>query len=113
MASRSGSLYAGTSLTLTCTTTLDDSVDDGEVVNTVWTGPDGTTLSNGGRLTITDAMDSEAPYNSMIVYSPLDDMTDTGVHSCQVTVNPGAGRGSFVTASTAVTDELSLTVLCE
>ena len=39
MASRSDPLYAGTPLTLTCTTTLDDSVDDGEVVNTVWTGP--------------------------------------------------------------------------
>ena len=58
-------------------------------------------------------MDSEAPYNSMIVYSPLDDMTDTGNHSCQVTVNPGAGRESSVTASDAVTRQLSITVLRE
>ena len=112
MASLSEPLYAGTSLTLTCNTKLDGSVDNGEVVNTVWTGPDGTTLSDGGRLTITDAMDSVAPYNSMIVYSPLN-LSDSGMHSCQVTVNPGAGRGRFVTASDPETDELYLTVLCE
>ena len=33
------SLYIGSSLTLTCTVTLDPSVDNNETVSTLWSGP--------------------------------------------------------------------------
>ena len=99
MASRSGTLYAGTSLTLTCTTTLDDSVDDGEVVNTVWTGPG---LSSD-RVT---AMDEELDFSVL-------DEDDDGTYTCEVTVTPRSGRESSVSASPSITRQQEVSVLGE
>ena len=89
-ASQSGSLSAGTPLTLTCTTTLSKFVDDGEEVNTVWTGP---ALSSGSRINITNTEDSTPPhYASELTISPLDARMDSGEYNCSVTVKSHSGR---------------------
>ena len=112
-ANQSGSLSAGTPLTLTCTTTLSQYVDDGEVVNTVWTGPAMTKLSSGPRINITNAVDSTPPYVSELTISPLDAAVDNGGYSCTVTVIPRSGRESFVSASTMVSQEQTVKVIGE
>ena len=112
-ASRSGSLSAGTPLTLTCTTTLSQYVDDGEEVNTVWTGPAMTELSSVSRITITNAVDSIPPYVSELTISPLDAAVDNGEHSCTVTVIPRSGQESDVSASAMVVQEQILDVIGE
>ena len=103
-ASRSGSLSAGTPLTLTCTTILSQFVDDGEEVNTVWTGPAMTELSSGPQTNITNAVDFTPPYVSELTISPLNDAVDNGNHSCTVTITPRSGRENALTASTPVTE---------
>ena len=99
IASRSDPLYAGTPLNLTCTTTLDDSVNDGEVVNTVWTGPG---LSSN-RTMVTD---NELEFRVL-------DRSDNGTYTCEVTVTPCSDRESSVSASPAVSRQYGITVLGE
>ena len=101
---QTGSLSAGTPLTLTCTTTLSSSVNDGEVVNTVWTGPDMTEMSSGSRVTVSGAVDSTPPYVSELTISPLGE-NDSGDYNCTVMVVPRAGRESVATDSAAVSQE--------
>ena len=110
-ASQSGSLSAGTPLTLTCTTTLSQYVNDGEEVNTVWTGPAMTELSSWPRINITNAVDSTPAYVSELTISPLDAAMDNGTHSCTVTVTPRSGRESFVSASTILSQEQTVEVM--
>ena len=110
-ASQNGSLSAGTSLTLSCTTTLSQFVNDGEEVNTVWTGPAMNELSSGLRISITNAVDSTLPYVSELSISTLDAAVDNGTHSCTVTVTPGFGRESFVSASTILSQEQTVEVM--
>ena len=106
-ASQTGSLSAGTPLTLTCTTTLSPSVNE-EVVNTVWTGPDMTELSSGSRVTISGAVDSTSPYVSELTISPLAE-SDSGGYTCTVMVVPRAGEEN-VLGSEAVFQERTVTV---
>ena len=84
-------------------------MNDGEVVNTVWTGPDMTELSSGSRVTISGAMDSTPPYVSELTISPLDE-SDSGGYTCTVMVVPRDGRESVVTASAAISQELIILV---
>ena len=112
-ANRSGTLSAGTPLTLTCTTTLSQLVDDGEEVNIVWTGPDIKELSSGPRINITNAVNSTPPYVSELTISPLDAAVDSGGYNCTVTVTPRSGRESFVSASTIESREQTVKVIGE
>ena len=112
-ASRNGTLSAGTPLTLTCTTTLSQLVDDGEEVNIVWTGPDITELSSGPRINITNAVISTPTYVSELTINPLDAAVDNGGYSCTVTVTPRSGRESFVSASTIASREQTVKVIGE
>ena len=111
--SRSGPLSAGTPLTLTCNTTLNQYVDDGEEVNTVWTGPAMTELSSRPRINITNAVDSTLPYVSELTISSLDAAADNGEHSCTVTVTPRSGRESVISASATVSLEHTVNVMGE
>ena len=78
--SRSGPLYAGTSLGITCTVTLDGGVDNRENVSVEWSGP------QTGRHTATPTViesDSSRVYSFTI--SPLA-VGDNGTVNCTATI---------------------------
>ena len=92
-----GTLYAGTGLTLTCTGTLDSSVDNDEHVSIDWS------RIPGGRSTVSPAMRvSDSSYTGSLTISPLADQDDDGTYTCTVTVTGGANV-QLATASDAVT----------
>ena len=97
--SNTGTLYAGTSFTLTCTVILDSSVDNSERVVTRWS--DIRSIPSD-RYSVTDAIrKSGSIYSGSLTISPLADQDD-GTYTCTVTVTGGANIQS-ATASDAVT----------
>ena len=103
--SRTGPLYAGTGLTLTCTVTLDSNVDSGESVETSWNG---TRAIPGERYSVTDASGSGGSYTGSLTISPLADQ-DNGTYTCTVTVT----GGSNVLQATASGGIIIITVMGE
>ena len=98
-ADNTGTLYAGTSFTLTCTVILDSSVDNSERIVTQWS--DIRSIPNY-RYSVTDAIRKSASiYSGSLTISPLADQDD-GTYTCTVTVTGGANVQS-ATASDAVT----------
>ena len=83
--SRTAPLYAGTSLTLTCTVTLDPNVDNGENITTEWSGPRDI---SGERYSVTAASGSGSAYTGSLTISPLADQDD-GTYTCTGTVTGG------------------------
>ena len=83
--SRTAPLYAGTSLTLTCTVTLDPNVDNGERVMTEWSDPRDI---SGERYSVTAAGGSGGTYTGSLTISPLTDQDD-GTYTCTGTVTGG------------------------
>ena len=83
--SHTAPLYAGTSLTLTCTVTLVSNVDNGERVMTEWSGPRDI---SGERHSETDASGSGSTYTGSLTISPLADQDD-GTYTCTGTVTGG------------------------
>ena len=69
-------LYAGSSLTLTCTETLDPNVNNDETITIEWMGPRDI---NGERYTIS---------HDSLTISPLTE-EDDGTYTCNVTVTGG------------------------
>ena len=99
--SRSAPLYAGTSLTLTCTVTLDSNVNNYERVVTEWSGPQSIP---GDRYPVTPAMrESDSSYTGSLTISPLADQNDDDTYTCTVTVTGG-------TQSVTTSDDVSITV---
>ena len=101
---RSGDLYAGTILTLTCTVTLDSNVDSGESVETSWIGLQDIPEQ---RYSVTGASGSGDSYTDSLTISPLADQDD-GIYTCTVTVT----GGSNVLQATA-SDDITITVIGE
>ena len=83
--SHTAPLYVGTSLTLTCTVTLDPNVDNGENITTEWSGPKDI---SGGRYAVTAASGSGSTYTGSLTISPLADQDD-GTYTCTGTVTGG------------------------
>ena len=83
--SHTAPLYAGTSLTLTCTVTLDPNVDNGESVMTEWSGP---REISGESYSVTASSGSRSTYTGSLTISPLDDQDD-GTYTCTGTVTGG------------------------
>ena len=100
--SNTGTLYAGTSLTLTCTVTLDSNVDSGESVETSWSGLQDIPEQ---RYSVTGASGSGGSYSHSLTISPLADQDD-GTYTCTVTVT----GGSNVLQATA-SDDIIITVM--
>ena len=98
--SRSAPLYAGTSLTLTCTVTLDPNVNNNESVMTEWSGPQSIP---GDRYSVTAMRESDSSFTGSLTISPLADQNDVNTYTCTVTVT---GRTQSVTAS----DDVTITV---
>ena len=95
-----GTLYAGTGLTLTCTVTLDSSVDNSEHVGIDWSRilEERSTVSPVMRV-------SDSDYTGSLTISPLADQDDDGTYTCTATVT----GGTTATAS----DEVTITVMGE
>ena len=103
--SRSAPLYAGTSLTLTCTVTLDPNVNNNERVMTEWSGPQSIP---GDRYSVTPAMRarSSSSYTGSLTISPLADQNDDDTYTCTVTVIGGANVQPLTNS-----DDVTITVL--
>ena len=71
-------LYAGSSLTLTCTVTLDPNVDNNENVTTSWSDPSGIT---GEKFLVTATNGSGSTYISHLTITALADQ-DNGTYIC-------------------------------
>ena len=100
--SHTAPLYAGTSLTLTCTVTLDPNVNNNERVVTEWKGP----RQIGDRYSVTPAKkESDSSYNGSLVIRLLT-VQDGGMYSCIARVS----GGNNVEAVTA-TDSVFITVM--
>ena len=82
--SRSGPLYTGTGLTITCTVTVDPSVNSGETVSTNWIGVGNIPPERYNITPATSHSDSDT-YSGSLTISPLA-ITDTGTFTCTGTV---------------------------
>ena len=79
--SRTGPLYAGTDLTISCTVTLDQSVNNNETVSIHWN------VEMGDHYLISDVKEvSENNYSSSLTISPLTDQ-DSNTYICDGTVS--------------------------
>ena len=85
--SRTTPLYAGTSVTLTCTMTLHPNVDNGESVMMVWNSP-------GSQYSDTGLHRSGKIYTRNITISPLL-IRHSGRYLCSVTVNHVTSTGAI------------------
>ena len=109
---RTGVLYAGTPLTLTCSIQLNPAVDTTVVVNRMWSGPGSHTVSNSSRVTVSNLAERSAIlYESTIEFSSLS-TTDSGNYECEATVTPDP-QSQFVNKSRANSDTHSVTVCGE
>ena len=107
-----GTLYAGTTLTFTCTIELDDQVDTGVMVTVDWTGPDGLMLNNA-RISITEASLTGPPYESRVMFDPLSDgPEDGGTYTCMATVSPVEKEEYILTGSNDNTVSIDITGNC-
>ena len=101
---RTGPLYAGTGLTLTCTMTLHPNVDSNVSVNMVWTGP---STSNWYSLTSLHMLGRS--YTRNLTISPLV-TTDSGQYQCSVIIT----RRSSETFNQAINySAISITIVCK
>ena len=94
----SGVIIAGSSPTLTCTVELSPAVDVQVTVNTVWTGPDGVTLTPTNPV-----MESPARYTSTVMVNAA----RSGDYTCQATVSSSS---QFVTGSGMMSGTTTITV---
>ena len=75
-----GTVYAGASITLTCTVELSPSVDVPVTVNTVWTGPGMTSFTPTNP--VTTMMENQTRYTSTVTV----DAARSGDYICQAIV---------------------------
>ena len=100
--SHTAPLYAGTGLTLTCKVTLDPHMDNGERVQTEWSGLQDIPEE---RYSVTGACGSGSTYTDSLTIIPLTDQDD-GTYTCAVTVT-GERNVKQATAS----DDVNITVM--
>ena len=86
-ANRTAPLYAGTGLTLTCTVSLDSSVNTVVNVSVTWTGP---RTIPGEWYSVMEASGSGGTYTGSLTISPLAEGQDDGQYTCRVTVSGGS-----------------------
>ena len=90
----SGSLYEGTSQTLTCTVTLLEAVDTDVTVGVVWRLTN-TPVVPSNRVEISPVSSTRSPFTSTLTLSPLS-MYDAGQLSCEAAADSSS---QFITAS--------------
>ena len=104
-------LYEGTPVNLTCTATIDTTIVNTNVtVSSMWIAPNGeqlTSSSSNDRITIVDMLQS-APYTSVLMFDPADDM-DTGDYQCNITVVQNNNQTLILPSMSNVTGNLNIT----
>ena len=109
---RTGVLYAGTPLTLTCSIQLNQAVDTTVMVTRMWSGPGSQAVSNSSRVAVSNLAErSGNQYESTIEFSSLY-TSDSGNYECEATVIPDP-QSQFVNGSRAGSDTHSVTVCGE
>ena len=81
-----GRHFTGQSLTLTCWTYLNDSINTSIKVTHTWTGPSGT-IRTDSRRRVTGVESAQGAYSSSLIFNSLH-TSDSGGYSCQSTVHP-------------------------
>ena len=115
--SNTTTLYEGTPVNLTCTTTIDTTIVNTPVtVSSMWIAPNGeqlTSSSSNDRITIVDMLQS-APYTSVLMFDPAgpaDDM-DTGDYQCNIIVVDNSNQTLILPSSLTSTPQVyRITVL--
>ena len=106
---RTGVLYAGTPLTLTCSIQLNPAVNTTVMVTRMWRGPGSQVVSNSTRVTVSNLLKrSTFYYETTIQFVPLN-TADGGNYECKATVTPDP-QSQFVIMSTTGSDTHSITV---
>ena len=106
---RTGVLYAGTPLTLTCSIQLNPAVDTTVMVTRMWRGPASQVVSNSSHVTVSNLVERSALlYETTIQFSPLN-TTDSGNYECEATVTPDP-QSQFIIMSTRGSDTHTVTV---
>ena len=106
---RSGVLYAGTPLTLTCSIQLNPAVDTTVMVTRMWRGPGSQVVSNSSHVTVSNLVSRSAfLYETTIQFVPLN-TTAHGNYVCKAAVIPDP-QSQFVIMSTAGSDTHTVTV---
>ena len=106
---RTGVLYAGTPLTLTCSIQLNPAVDTTVMVTRMWRGPASQVVSNSSHVSVSNILKRSAfIYETTIQFSPLNTV-DGGNYECEATVTPDP-QSQFVIMSTAGSDTHPVTV---
>ena len=106
---RTGDLYAGTPLTLTCSIQLNPAVDTGVMVTRMWRGPGSQGVSNSSHVTVSNLVSRSAfLYETTIQFSPLS-TTHSGNYECEATVTTDP-QSQFVIMSTRGNDTLTVIV---
>ena len=106
---RTGILYAGTPLTLTCSIQLNPAVDTTVVVTRMWSGPGSQTVSNSSHITVSNLVESSSLiYETTIEFVPLS-TTDSGNYKCEATVSPDPPSRLIIRSKTS-RDSHSVTV---
>ena len=106
---RTGDLYAGTPLNLTCSIQLNPAVDTTVMVTRMWRGPGSQEVSNSSHVTMSNILKRSAfLYETTIEFDPLS-ATDSGNYECEATVTPDP-QSQFVTMSTRGSGTLTVIV---
>ena len=106
---RTGVLYAGTPLTLTCSIQLNPAVNTTVMVNRMWSGPDSQLVSNSSSMTVSSLVQRSAfLHETTIQFVPLS-TSDGGNYKCEATVIPDP-QSQFVNMSTTGSGTHSVTV---
>ena len=109
--SNTTTLYEGTPVNLTCTATIDTTIVNTPVtVSSMWIVPNGeqlTSSSSNDRITIVDMLQS-APYTSVLMFDPADDM-DTGDYQCKASVVDNSNQTLILPSSNTITTSLNVT----
>ena len=103
-ASPDGTIFTGSSLTLTCSIELSEAVNIAVTVNTVWSGPPGTQFTT---TTSVASMVTATTYTSTATISSVE-TSDSGEYTCTATVS--STSNSFVLASGGALGSTSVTV---
>ena len=103
---RTGPLYAGTGLTLTCTMTLHPNVDSDVTVSMVWNGP---STSTRDLNSLTSLHMSGRSYTRNLTISPLV-TTDSGRYQCSVTIT---SRSSETFNQAINYSAISIAIVCK
>ena len=102
--SRTGTLYEGTPLTLTCTIELNTTgVDSPVTVEREFTG---TTNTEDSRLTLSELEGMSPTYTKTLSFTPLS-LSDNGSYVCSSTVSSGS---EFIVTSDSTDSSYTLSV---